>query len=201
MTENNIDTEALDAEEHFQSLYLQYKRKVMNTALNMVQNVQDAEEIMQDVFVDVYFNLGKFRGDSALSTWIYRITINKALDFLKKQKRKKRFAWLTGLFDPESGRELHVISDFKHPGSTMENEEEITTIFQHIEVLPEKQKTALILSVMEQLSYEEISKVMDTSISSVESLLFRARKNLKNKLENYNKKIEIKPLVSSVAVV
>jgi RNA polymerase sigma factor (sigma-70 family) len=192
---------ALEVEEFFQSVYTQYKRRVLNTALNMVQSMEDAEEIMQDVFVEVYFNLDGFRGDSALGTWIYRITINKSLDFLKKKNRKKRFGWLTSLFDPESGRELHVISDFKHPGSTMENEEEITNIFLHIEKLPEKQKTALILSVMEQLSYDEISKVMDTSISSVESLLFRARKNLKNRLGNYFEKTEIKPRVKIVAVV
>jgi RNA polymerase sigma factor (sigma-70 family) len=192
---------ALNVEEFFQSVYAQYKRRVLNTALNMVQRVEDAEEIMQDVFVEVYFNLDGFRGESALGTWIYRITINKSLDFLKKKNRKKRFGWLTSLFDPESGRELHVISDFKHPGSTMENEEEISNIFLHIEKLPQKQKTALILSVMEQLSYDEISKVMDTSISSVESLLFRARKNLKNSLGNYSEKTELKPLVKIVAAV
>ncbi len=190
-----------DTEEQFQSIYTQYKRKVLNTAMNMVQNLQDAEEIMQDVFVDMYFNLHKFRGESAMSTWIYRITINKSLDFIKKKKRKKRFGWLTSLFDSESGRELHILSDFVHPGVEMENQEEIMNIFQHIETLPEKQKTALILSVMEQLSYEEISKVMDTSVSSVESLLFRARKNLKNRLDNFSKKTELKPLVNSAAVV
>lgn len=83
----------------------------------------------------------------------------------------------------------------------MENEEEIANMFQHIEKLPEKQKTSLILSVMEQLSYEEISKVMDTSVSSVESLLFRARKNLENSLRNYSEKAELKLLANFVAVV
>src|ERR1700742_4886994 len=111
-----------DTEEQFQSIYTQYKRKVLNTAMNMVQNLQDAEEIMQDVFVDMYFNLHKFRGDSALGTWIYRITINKSLDFIKKKKRKKRFGWLTSLFDSESGQELHIVSDFIHPGVQMENQ-------------------------------------------------------------------------------
>ncbi len=190
-----------DAEEYFQQLYGQYKKKVLNTALNMVQNLEDAEEIMQDVFVELYFNLHNFRGESALGTWIYRIAVNKSLDFIKKKKRKKRFGWLTQLFDPESGRELHVISDFVHPGIQMENQENMALLFSHIDKLPEKQKTALILSTVEQLSYEEISKVMETSISSVESLLFRARQNLKKNLEKYYVKTDILPQVSTATVV
>ncbi len=185
-----------DPEAHFQSLYAQYKRKVLNTALNMVQSLEDAEEIMQDVFVELYFNMSQFRGESSLSTWIYRITVNKSLDLIKKKKRKKRFGWLTGLFDENSGRELHVVSDFVHPGVLLENQEEMAGLFSMIDQLPEKQKTALVLSVMEQLSYEEISKVMDTSISSVESLLFRARQNLKKEMGNKMKNNPVSPQVS-----
>lgn len=190
-----------DQEAQFQSLYGQYKKKVLNTSLNMVHDVQDAEEIMQDVFVELYFNISQFRGDSAIGTWIYRITVNKSLDLIRKRKRKKRFGWLTGLFDEQSGRELHVISDFIHPGVQMENQEEISAIFEMMDQLPEKQKTAMVLSVMEQLSYEEISKVMDTSISSVESLLFRARQNLKKEFGKKTKKNEISPQVKPSVVV
>ncbi|HSZ24501.1 MAG TPA: RNA polymerase sigma factor, partial [Cytophagaceae bacterium] len=170
---------ALNEEEQFQELYVQYKRKVLNTALNMVQNLQDAEEIMQDVFVELYFKIDQFRKEASISTWIYRITINKSLDVIKKKKRKKRFAWLTGIFDPESGRELHIISDFMHPGIALERQEQMRLLFEYIEKLPDKQKSALILSVVEQLSYKEISGIMNVSVSSVESLIFRARQNLK----------------------
>jgi len=177
-----------NTQDDFQDIYAQYKRKVLNTSLNIVQNLEDAEEITQDVFVKLYYNLHLFQGNSSLGTWIYKITINKSLDLLKKKKRKKRFAWLSSLFDAESGKELHIITDFIHPGVLMENQEETAILFQYIEKLPDKQKTALVLSAIEQLSYEEISKVMDTSVSSVESLLFRARQNLKKWLTNHNQK-------------
>lgn len=190
-----------DPDEYFQGLYTQYKRKVLNTALNMVQNLQDAEEIMQDVFVELYFNISGFRGESSVGTWIYRITVNKSLDLIKKRKRKKRFGWLTGFFDENTGRELHVISDFVHPGVMIENQEEMQALFGMIDALPDKQKTALVLSVMEQLSYEEISKVMDTTVSSVESLIFRARQNLKKASGNTIKKNEVNPQVTTSVVV
>lgn len=190
-----------DPDDYFQGLYAQYKRKVLNTALNMVQNLQDAEEIMQDVFVELYFNISGFRGESSVGTWIYRITVNKSLDLIKKRKRKKRFGWLTGFFDENTGRELHIISDFVHPGVMIENQEEMQALFGMIDALPDKQKTALVLSVMEQLSYEEISKVMDTTVSSVESLIFRARQNLKKAAGNTIKKNEVKPQVTTSVVV
>jgi RNA polymerase sigma factor (sigma-70 family) len=191
----------LNSEEYFQYLYTKYKKKVLNTALNMLQNHEDAEEIMQDVFVEVYFSLGKFRGESSVSTWIYRIVINKSLDLLKKKKRKKRFAWFTGIFDSESGNELHVVSDFIHPGILLENKDDMTLLYNCIDKLPEKQKTALVLSVSEQLSYNEISSVMGTSLSSVESLLFRARQNLKKELGNYFSKNSSSTQVNSPVVV
>ncbi|HVD98713.1 MAG TPA: sigma-70 family RNA polymerase sigma factor [Cytophagaceae bacterium] len=196
-----LDTREQDPEAHFQEIYQQYKRKVLNTALNMVHDLQDAEEITQDVFVELYFNLPRFRGDSTLSTWIYRITVNKSLDLIKKKKRKKRFGWLTGLFDETSGKELHVVSDFIHPGVQLENQEEMSKLFAAIDRLPEKQKTALVLSVMEQLSYEEISQVMEASISSVESLIFRARQNLKKEMGNNQKKKDDTPQVTATTVV
>ena len=180
---------AIDSEEYFESIYQHYKKKALNTSLNIVQNLSDAEEIMQDVFVEFYFKRVEFRGEASIGTWIYRITVNKSLDLLKKKKRQKHFAWFTSLFDPSSGKELHVSPDFQHPGVIMENEESTMLLFKNIEKLPEKQKTALILSVMEQLSYDEISLIMETTVSSVESLLFRARQNLRKWLEpQLNKK-------------
>jgi len=190
----NIDSKD-NLETYFLEVYGQYKRKVLNTALGLVQHLPDAEEITQDVFVTVYFELENFKGKSSIGTWIYRITVNKSLDFLKSKKRKKRFAWLTSLFDPESGEELHIIPEFNHPGVQLENKEDVTILFQHVNQLPDKQKTALILSVIEQLSYEEISKIMEISLSAVESLIFRARQNLKKDIGGYLLKPALAPQV------
>ncbi len=168
----------IESEEYFESVYQHFKKKVLNTSLNIVQNISDAEEIMQDVFVELYFNRQSFRGESQIGTWIYRITVNKSLDLLRKRNRQKNFAWLTSLFDV-NGKEMHAALDFEHPGVILENQESTAAIFKKIAALPENQKIALVLSVMEQLSYEQISQVMNKSIISVESLIFRARQNLR----------------------
>ncbi|MFN6944937.1 MAG: RNA polymerase sigma factor [Cytophagaceae bacterium] len=188
MPSSKDHTETLyPSEEKLKKIYDQYKTQVYNTVLSMVQTVPDAEEITQDVFVDVYFNLHSFKEKSSLNTWIYRIAINKSLDFLKSKKRKKRFAWLTSLFDPESGNLRHDQADFVHPGVMLENKERAAILFKEIDRLPDNQKTAFLLSQVEGLSYEEINKVMQNSISSVESLLFRAKQNLRKMLYKYGK--------------
>lgn len=168
-----------------ESLFSIYKDKVFNTAISYLQNIQDAEEITQDVFVEIFNSGDKFKGDSALSTWIYKITINKCLDQIKYQKRKKRFAVVTSIFKTDSV-ELNIdIPDFIHPGIEIELKERSQILFKAIYKLPDNQKTAFILSKIESLSYKEISDIMKTSISSVESLLFRAKQNLKKELSNF----------------
>lgn len=164
-------------------IYRQYNKRVYNTVLSYVQNIEDAEEITQDVFLEVYRSSENFKGDSSLSTWMYRIAINKCLDFIKYKNRKKRFAFISQLFDTQSGELLHDKADFFHPGVRMENKEKSVYIFKAIQKLPQNQKTAFILSKLEGLSYSEISEVMQNSIPSVESLLFRAKLNLRNFLD------------------
>ncbi|MEO8514414.1 MAG: RNA polymerase sigma factor [Ignavibacteria bacterium] len=165
-----------------ESLFSVYKDKVFNTALGYLQNIQDAEEITQDVFIEIFDSSGKFKGDSALSTWIYRITINKCLDRIKYQKRKKRFAAVTSIFKPDTG-ELNIdVPDLIHPGIEIELKEQSQILFKALNKLPDNQKTAFILSKIESLSYKEISEVLKCSVSSVESLIFRAKQNLKKEL-------------------
>lgn len=166
----------------FQEIYDTFKNKVFNTVISYVQNIEDAEEVTQDVFLEVHRSSGSFEGKSSLSTWIYRIAVNKSLDHIKNRNRKKRFAFLTALFD-ESGAVKHDHSDFHHPGIALENKENAAILFRKIGELPENQKTAFILSKVEGLSYNEISEVMQLSNSSVESLLVRAKQNLRIKLE------------------
>lgn len=162
-----------------------FKDKIYNTAISYVQNAEDAEELTQDVFIEAFRSIEKYKGDSSLSTWIYRITVNKSLDFIRYTKRKKRFAILTNLFNPQTGEQQFEITDFVHPGTELEKKEQSTYLFKALEKLPKNQKTAFILSKIEGLSYAEISEVMKLSISSVESLLFRARQNLKKNLSRY----------------
>jgi RNA polymerase sigma factor (sigma-70 family) len=171
-------------------VYNQYKLLVYNVALNYVQNCEDAEEITQDVFVQLHQSLHKFEQKSTLKTWIYRITINKSLDFIKHKNSKKRFF----IFGTKSNSEIELqnITTFEHPGILLENQENAAILYATINELTENQKTAFILSKLDGLSNPEIAAIMEVSISSVESLIFRAKSTLKeklsNKFENYRKK-------------
>ncbi len=174
----------------FQSIYNQYSILVYNVALHYLQNVEDAEEITQDVFIQLHQSLDKFKNNSSLKTWIYRIAINKCLDFIKHKNSKKRFF----IFGTRSNSEVDLlnVSNFEHPGILMENKENAILLFKVINELNENQKTAFVLSKLDGLSNTEIATIMEVSISSVESLVFRAKASLKQKLslkfENYRKK-------------
>lgn len=166
----------------FEEVYHQHKRMVYNLALQYVQNAEDAEEITQDVFVGVYQSLDTFKQESAIATWIYRITINKSLDYIKAAKRKKRFAFITSLFAQGSGALENGLFEFNHPGVQLEDKEAVAAIFRHINTLPDQQKTALILHKIEQKSQAEIAEIMEISPKAVESLIQRAKTNLAKKL-------------------
>jgi RNA polymerase sigma-70 factor (ECF subfamily) len=157
---------------------------VYNLALQYTQNIEDAEEVAQDVFVSIYNSIDKFQANSKLSTWIYRITINKSLDFIKAKKTKKRFAFITNLFFEDSNEVKHDKANFNHPGVELENKEAVEKIFHEINQLPTNQKTVIILSRIEQKSQAEVAEIMNLSIKDVESLYQRAKQNLSKKLNN-----------------
>lgn len=171
----------------FKELIDQWKDMVYNTALGIVQNETEAEDLTQDVFIKVYEKISSFKGDSKLSTWIYRITVTTALDFLRRQKRKKRWGTLQSVFREGEG-EPPPIADFHHPGVALDNKERSAILFGAIGRLPENQKAAYVLHKLEGLSYKEISEVLKTSVSAVESLMSRATGNLKKYLEDYYEK-------------
>ena len=182
---------ALDNKD-FEKLYNQYSILVYNLALNYLQNIEDAEEITQDVFIQINNSISKFQEKSSLKTWIYRITINKCLDFIKHKNSQKRFF----IFGKKSQNEFEIenVSNFEHPGILLENKEKSKLLFEIINELGENQKTAFLLSKIDGLSNSEISEIMKLSISSVESLVFRAKSTLKekisNKFEEYRKKLK-----------
>lgn len=159
----------------FQRLYSEYSQMVYNTALSYIQNEKDAEEITQDVFVSIHKNANQFKGDSKLSTWIYRITINRSLNQIKKKKRIDKFSFSI---------ENHDKPDFNHPGVLLDNKERASQLFKVIDTLADSQKTAFIMSYIEDLPRQEVADIMGLSLKAVESLLQRGKKNLRTKLEN-----------------
>ena len=172
-------------ESAFRYLVDSYQTKVYNTVLAIVQNSEEAEDVAQEVFMEVYESVEKFRGDSKLSSWVYRIATTKALEAYRKRKTQKRWGgFLSSLFG-ENNEVVHDPADFVHPGILLENKERSTILFKAINKLADNQKIAFTLHHVEGLSYQEITEVMRLSLSSVESLLFRAKTNLKAFLKDY----------------
>lgn len=169
-------------ESSFKQIYDTYIDMVYNLSLNYLQNSTDAEDVCQNVFVKVHKNIDKFQGKSSLKTWIYRVTINQCHDFIKAKKRKKRFGNVVSLFQENKADSTLPLPDFNHPGVILEDKEAVVNIFSKINELPNNQKTALLLKSIEGLSQKEIAEVMEISSKAVESLLSRARSNLKKKL-------------------
>jgi len=160
----------------FEEIYRQHIDLVYNMALHYVRNVEEAEEITQDVFVKVYFNLSKYRFEADLKTWIYRITINASLDSIRKSKRG-RSIFISWSEDEVSEKSL--ISDFKNPLSELVNQEALNGLLNKIDQLPNNQKSVVLLMKMEFLTQKEVAKILEISEKAVESLFQRAKENLK----------------------
>lgn len=165
----------------FRELVDEYSHSVISTCMGFLQNTEDAEDVAQEVFLEVYKSIRRFRRESELNTWIYRICINKSLDFLRKQKRKKRIADLKGLF-------LHKNKPSENPHQQLEQKEHKEILQEQIGLLAESQRIALVLSQYEKLSNQKIAEIMGTSESGVEGLLHRGRENLRKNLAKYFEK-------------
>jgi len=165
---------------------------VLNTCYRFVLNKETAEDLTQEVFIEVYRSINMFRSESKFSTWIYRIAISKSLDYLKSGKRKKRFAILKSLTENESGKnKFEQIPENENSGlqRLIENEDRIKILAAAVDKLPENQKVAFTLSKYDEMSYQDISEILGVSISSVESLIHRAKVNLRKKLYKFYKEI------------
>jgi RNA polymerase sigma-70 factor, ECF subfamily len=167
--------------EILRALIDRHSKAVIRTCYSFVQNKDDAEDIAQEVFIEVIRSINQFRSESDLGTWLYRICVNKSLDHLRKQKRNKRIADLKAFF-------LSRGESAKSPHNQLEEQERKELLRRQIALLPENQRIALILSQYNRLTNKKIAEVMETTESGVESLVTRARANLRKNLEKYFEK-------------
>lgn len=176
---NNFTSELHAGDQQaFKKLVETYRQKVFNTAISLVQNNEIAEDIAQEVFITVFRSVGAFNEKSSLSTWIYRITVNKCLDHMRAKKRQK-FNLFSQFFTTAA---IENKQSFEHPGIKLENRENARYLFEAIGMLSHNQKTAFVLAYVEELSQKEIAAIMDLSVNAVESLIQRAKINLRKKL-------------------
>lgn len=171
-------------EQAFTKLVDDWQDMVYNTALGIVQNEEDADDITQEVFIQAYQSISSFKGDAKISTWLYRITVSKALDHEKRKKRKKRFGFIQGFFGSQDEEQIHPVQ-FNHPGVELENKEKARELFEALKRIPEKQRIAFTLHKLEGQSYQEVADIMNTTLYAVESLIGRAKANLKKELIKY----------------
>ena len=162
----------------FAQLVSVYRKNVINICYRFLLNREDAEDISQEVFIEIYHGLKKFRGDAKLSTWIYRIAVTKSLDEIKKRKRKKRITTLGKTLGLEDI--VHWLSGGERPDKKLEDEEDFTNLLNALNKLPDNQRIALTLSKMEGYSNPEIADIMQTTLTGVDSLIYRAKLNLKS---------------------
>jgi RNA polymerase sigma-70 factor (ECF subfamily) len=170
--------------EAFRELVERYQRKVVSVALGMVHNREDAIEIAQETFVKAFENLSRFKGDSSFYTWLYRIVVNRAIDFQRRERRRPTVG-----FDEQSGLEMEYDDSFKEERSTdpfqrVQAHEVGERVSAAIGELTPDHKAVILLREVEGLSYEEISRVMRCSKGTVMSRLHYARKKLQQKLKD-----------------
>ncbi len=151
-----------------------YSTMVYSVIFKMIRNSQDSEDITQEVFVTIWTTMDAFKGDSLLKTWIYRIAINKAHEFIRKKNRKKR----KGFHVQMEETSIQIQENEPIPSELLEFKELELAFNQSLLKIPENQQIAFLLNRFEGLSYNEIAKEMKTSHSAVESLIFRAKQNL-----------------------
>ena len=154
---------------------------VVKIAIGFMHNRTDAEDIAQDVMVEVHQSIHKFREEASLKTWIYRITVNKSLNAIRKTKRQNLQADVSEITDKGNN---HKPED----ESQTEKRERALVLHKALDALPKNQRVAFTLAKYEDMSYQQIAGLMQISLPSVESLMHRAKKNLQKKLLNYFKK-------------
>ncbi len=165
-------------ESAFETLVQRHQVKVLNLIYYFLYDRWEAEDVAQEVFLKVWKNASKFKGKSKFSTWLYRIVINLCLNYKRSGKKESNphdsiSNPLDGLNNPELAGNTQC-----NPHQILEKKERETIVNQSIRLLPQNQRMALILSRFEGYSYAEIAELMNVSVSSIESLLFRAKQNM-----------------------
>lgn len=165
----------------YEKIIQKYQSKVFGLIYNMTKNQNEIEDLAQEVFIKIYKNLGKFKGESSLYTWIYKITVNLCLDEMKKRKNVIYLDEKIEVDDGEVNRELP--SEDKSQEKLYEEKELQEKLHNCINKLPEKQRVMIVLRDIKGFSYEEISKITDVKLGTVKSQINRARLKLKELLD------------------
>lgn len=170
--------------EAFRELVERYQRKVLSVAQGMVHNREDALEIAQETFVKAFENLDSFKGESSFYTWLYRIVVNRAIDFQRRERRHPTVGLEEGTGSSEGYEEIVKEERLADPFHQVQAHEVGQRVIEAINELTPDHKAVILLREVEGLSYDEISRVMQCSKGTVMSRLHYARKKLQKKLQD-----------------
>ena len=173
------------AEAKFRTLVRAHQERVYSTCYRFLKSREDAQDVTQEVFMQVYKSMDDFRGESQLSTWIYRIAVTRSLDLIRRHNRKRRLGSVKAIFRIGSGEDEFDLPSDTTPESELMDSEKKRVLAWAVSRLPEKQRIAITLNNYEQYSNQEVADIMQTSLSAIEGLLHRGRKNLKKELTGY----------------
>ena len=178
-------------DEAFSDLVLHYEKFVFNTACRILsssgRSEGPADDVAQTAFIKAWRSLGNFRGDCAFSTWLYRITVNAAKDYLRSEGRRQETPITVNAGDDEDDMwELPVTSENDIPDESYEKKERIATVRRAIEALPKDQRQIIVMRDLDELSYQEISDILGIELGTVRSRINRGRAKLKSILEEWN---------------
>jgi len=168
----------------FNLLVSKYQRRVIRLLSRLIRDPAEIEDVTQEAFIKAYRALPNFRGDSAFYTWLYRIAVNTAKNYLAAQGRRPRtVSEFQGGDDGESFEAMDVVEDNNTPESAMLTRQVAETVNRAIEALPGDLRTAITLREIEGLTYEEIAQAMSCPIGTVRSRIFRAREAISEQLK------------------
>ncbi|GAB4271369.1 MAG: RNA polymerase sigma factor RpoE [Methylomicrobium sp.] len=165
----------------FDLLVVKYQYKIVQLVNRYVKDPSEAQDVAQETFIKAYRAIGHFRGDSAFYTWLYRIAINTAKNYLVARSRRSS-DYEIDIDDAEQVQNVPELKGMDTPEQQLLNEEILETIRTAIENLPEEMRIAITLREFEGMSYEEIAETMDCPIGTVRSRIFRAREAIDSKL-------------------
>ena len=175
-------------EKVFREFVDQHQLSLLRLCIGFLHNEEDAKDIVQDVFIEVFQSIGQFRGDALLSTWLFRIAVNKSMNQIRKNKNKRILSNIDSVMPFKKKAIANITDESEISDRHLETKEQAKIIRKAIDLLPGNQRIAFILSKYQDLSYKDISGVMNISLSAVESLIHRAKLNLQKKLYNLYKK-------------